>query len=73
LFGVFPGRDAGSGPHSLRIRGELPTWDFRLDRSGLFVKAGRHLQLHISLALLLWLIAAVAGWGAFHWEWPPVS
>jgi hypothetical protein len=53
--------------------GELPTWDFRLDRSGLFVKAGRHLQLHISLALLLWLIAAVAGWGAFHWEWPPVS
>ncbi|MDX3586120.1 hypothetical protein OG920_27885 [Streptomyces europaeiscabiei] len=46
-------------------------WDFRLDRSGLVVKAGRHLQLHISLVLLLWLVAGVAGLGAFNWEWPP--
>ncbi|WP_314224702.1 hypothetical protein [Streptomyces zaehneri] len=51
--------------------GEPSTWDFRLDRAGLVVKAGRHLQLHVSLALLLWLIAAVAGMGAFHWELPP--
>ncbi|MFF9057429.1 hypothetical protein ACF09K_01810 [Streptomyces sp. NPDC014882] len=51
---------------------EPPAWDFRLDRSGLVVKAGRHLQLQVSLALLLWLVAAVAGLGAFHGEWPPV-
>ncbi|MER5435589.1 hypothetical protein [Streptomyces sp. NPDC002588] len=61
----FGGSDGGDN-------GEAPAWDFRLDRAGLVVKAGRHLQLRISLALLLWLIAAVAGWGAFSWQGPPV-
>ncbi|MFJ4689811.1 hypothetical protein [Streptomyces sp. NPDC088766] len=51
---------------------EPPAWDFRLDRSGLVVKAGRHLQLHVSLALLLWLIAVVAGLGVSQGGWPPV-
>ncbi|MEU5519126.1 hypothetical protein ACIQCD_09920 [Streptomyces sp. NPDC093250] len=49
-----------------------PAWDFRLDRAGLDVKAGRYLQLRISLVLLLWLIAAVGGWGYFQWEQPPL-
>ncbi|WP_328937827.1 hypothetical protein OG288_17940 [Streptomyces tauricus] len=61
-----------SGPDVGGPSGESTNWDFRLDRSGLFVKAGRHLQLQVSMALLLWLIAAVAGWGATQWEWPPV-
>ncbi|UIX31198.1 hypothetical protein [Streptomyces sp. GQFP] len=46
------------------------TWDFRLDRSGLIVKAGRYLHLRTSLGLLLWLIAVCASWGAYHWNWP---
>ena len=52
---------------------ERPAWDFRLDRTGLEVRAGRHLRLHVSLALLLWFIAAAAGLGVFHGEWPPVA
>ncbi|MER6470310.1 hypothetical protein [Streptomyces collinus] len=60
----------GNGADGL---GEGPlAWDFRLDRSGLVVKAGRHLQLRISLVLLLWLVAAVSGWSAFHWGRPPL-
>ncbi|MFI1418303.1 hypothetical protein ACH4VX_09960 [Streptomyces sp. NPDC020731] len=52
---------------------ETPAWDFRLDRSGLNVKAGRYLDLRISLVLLLWLIAAVSGWGYVEWWQPPLS
>ncbi|MER7489505.1 hypothetical protein ABTY20_27115 [Streptomyces sp. NPDC126497] len=52
---------------------ETPAWDFRLDRSGLDVRAGRHLELRISLALLLWLIAAVGGWGYFGWWQSPLA
>ena len=51
---------------------ETPAWDFRLDRSGLNVKAGRYLELRISLVLLLWLIAVVGGWGYVEWQ-PPLS
>lgn len=45
-------------------------WDARLDRSGLVVRAGRHLQLSVSLALLWWILT-LAGvvsspyWGPF--------
>ncbi|MGW1209924.1 hypothetical protein ACWD5F_09780 [Streptomyces sp. NPDC002499] len=35
-------------------------WDFRLDRSGMRVRAGRHLQLSMSLAMIWWLLT-VAG------------
>ncbi|GAA4140530.1 hypothetical protein GCM10022285_40040 [Streptomyces tunisiensis] len=52
---------------------ETPAWDFRLDRSGLNVKAGRYLELRISLVLLPWLIAAVCGWGYVEWWQPPLS
>ncbi|WP_143204027.1 hypothetical protein [Streptomyces kebangsaanensis] len=63
-------KQGGSGDDGV---GKEPlAWDFRLDRSGLVVKAGRHLQLRISLALLLWLIAAVSGWSAFRWGQPPL-
>ncbi|MER6752035.1 hypothetical protein [Streptomyces fungicidicus] len=52
---------------------ETPAWDFRLDRSGLNIKAGRYLELRISLVLLLWLIATVGGWGYLEWWQPPLS
>ncbi|MEV5431247.1 hypothetical protein [Streptomyces sp. NPDC052701] len=52
---------------------QTPAWDFRLDRSGLNVKAGRYLELRISLVLLLWLVAVVSGWGYFQWGQPPLS
>ncbi|MEU3093247.1 hypothetical protein ABZ690_00070 [Streptomyces sp. NPDC006967] len=52
---------------------ETPAWDFRLDRSGLDVRAGRYLELRISLVLLLWLFAAVGGWGYVEWWQPPLS
>lgn len=40
---------------------ESPGWDFHLNRSGLVIKAGRHLRLSISLALLLWIMGVAAG------------
>ncbi|MEV8064619.1 MULTISPECIES: hypothetical protein [unclassified Streptomyces] len=51
--------------------GEPPKWDFRLDRWGLEIRAGRHLQLHVSLAMLLWLIGLTAGWSVFQWGSTP--
>jgi hypothetical protein len=36
----------------------------RLGREGLDVRAGRHLYLHISLQLLMWLITISFGAGA---------
>lgn len=50
--------------------GDAPeAWDFRLDRSGLMIAAGRYLQLRICLGLLFLLIGAVAGFGTVQLEW----
>lgn len=62
-----PNGAAASGP------GGGPTrWDFRLDRSGLMVAAGRYLQLQVSLGLLVVLVGVVAGWGTVQLEWLPM-
>lgn len=44
-------------------------WDFRLDRSGLMIAAGRYLQLRVSLGLLFTLAGVAAGWGTVQLEW----
>ncbi|WP_393101417.1 hypothetical protein [Streptomyces sp. LN325] len=50
-------------------RGIAANWDFRLDRAGLMVEAGRYLQLRVSLGLLIAIICLVGGWGTFHMHW----
>ncbi|WP_217235238.1 hypothetical protein [Streptomyces sp. AC555_RSS877] len=47
-------------------------WDFRLDRTGLMVAAGRYLQLRVSLGLLFIIIGLVAGWGTVQMDWLPL-
>ncbi|MFC7844427.1 hypothetical protein [Streptomyces sp. NPDC057382] len=44
-------------------------WDFRLDRSGLMIAAGRYLQLRVSLGLLFILIGMAVGWSTVQLEW----
>ncbi|MBK3570705.1 hypothetical protein [Streptomyces sp. MBT62] len=44
-------------------------WDFRLDRTGLMVAAGRYLQLRISLGLLIVVVGLACGWSTVHWHW----
>lgn len=47
-------------------------WDFRLDRTGLMVAAGRYLQLRVSLGLLFMIFSLLAGWGTVQMDWPPL-
>lgn len=47
-------------------------WDFRLDRSGLMIAAGRYLQLRVSLGLLFILLGMAAGWGSVQLDWLPL-
>lgn len=55
---------------SASVSGETPeVWDFRLDRSGLMISAGRYVQLRICLGLLFILIGAATGWGTVQLDW----
>ncbi|MER5511528.1 hypothetical protein ABT052_40385 [Streptomyces sp. NPDC002766] len=47
--------------------GDERNWDLRLDRSGLLVRAGRHLQLSVSLAMIWWLLTVAGVVSSPYW------
>ncbi|WP_406132281.1 hypothetical protein [Streptomyces sp. NBC_00989] len=47
--------------------GNEQNWDLRLDRSGLELRAGRHLQLSVSLAMIWWLLTVAGVVSSPYW------
>ncbi|MGW3108290.1 hypothetical protein OG241_06660 [Streptomyces sp. NBC_01390] len=47
--------------------GDKRDWDLRLDRAGLVVRAGRHLQLSVSLAMIWWLLTMAGVVSSPYW------